>query len=33
MLFFLSNLPVFYLLNAAGIPIGLAFYLWLGIST
>jgi AAA family ATP:ADP antiporter len=31
MLFFLSNLPVFYFLNRAGVPIGIAFYLWLGI--
>jgi len=31
MLFFFSNLPVFYVLNAAGVRIGFAFYLWLGI--
>ena len=31
MLFFLSNLPVFYLLNASGFPIGVPFFLWLGI--
>lgn len=31
MLFFLSNLPVFYVLDAAGVPIGVPFYLWLGI--
>ena len=31
MLFFLSNLPIFYLLNARGIQIGIPFYLWLGI--
>ena len=31
MLFFLSNLPVFYVLNASGVHIGIAFYLWLGI--
>jgi AAA family ATP:ADP antiporter len=31
MLFFLSNLPVFYLLDRLGVPVGIAFYLWLGI--
>jgi AAA family ATP:ADP antiporter len=31
MLFFVSNLPVFYALNAFGVPIGVAFYLWLGV--
>lgn len=31
MLFFLSNLPIFYLLNIFGVPIGVAFYLWLGV--
>src|SRR5215510_8860066 len=31
MLFFLSNLPIFLVLNAAGVSIGIAFYLWLGI--
>ena len=31
MLFFLSNLPAFYVLDASGIPIGVPFYLWLGI--
>jgi ATP:ADP antiporter, AAA family len=31
MLFFLSNLPVFYILNSSGIPVGIPFYLWLGI--
>jgi AAA family ATP:ADP antiporter len=31
MTFFLSNLPVFYVLNAMGVPIGIAFYLWLGV--
>lgn len=30
-LFFLSNLPVFYVLDRLGISIGIAFYLWLGI--
>jgi ATP:ADP antiporter, AAA family len=31
MLFFLSNLPVFYVLNAMQVPIGIAFYMWLGV--
>jgi AAA family ATP:ADP antiporter len=31
MLVFLSNLPVFYFLNRAGVSIGIPFYLWLGI--
>lgn len=31
MLFFLSNLPIFFLLNHVGIPIGIPFYLWLGV--
>lgn len=31
MLFFLSNIPIFYFLNVAGVPIGIPFYLWLGI--
>lgn len=31
MTFFLSNLPVFYFLNGAGVSIGIAFYLWLGV--
>lgn len=31
MLFFLSNLPVFYVLNEAGVSVGVAFYLWLGV--
>ena len=30
MLFFLSNLPIFYVLNATGVQIGIPFYLWLG---
>ena len=30
-LFFASNLIVFYLLGAAGLHVGIAFYLWLGI--
>jgi ATP:ADP antiporter, AAA family len=31
MLFFLCNLPVFYVLNRLGVPIGIPFYLWLGV--
>lgn len=31
MLFFLTNIPVFYFLNRAGVPIGIPFYLWLGV--
>lgn len=31
MLFFLSNIPIFYFLNQAGVSIGIPFYLWLGV--
>ena len=31
MLFFLSNLPVFFVLDAFGVNIGIGFYLWLGV--
>lgn len=31
MTFFLLNLPVFYFLSEAGVRVGIAFYLWLGV--